>query len=762
MKHRRSEAPTQSALTKTRPRRAWIFGIAGAVVLLVAALVSGPFLIYGPTLQAPTWVAGIREGRLSSAYCISCHEEAGAAWRGSLHQLANQAVNHTHPGAGFDDQTVSTFASDYTFSHRGTGPGPLIRERRRDGTTRDHHPAMMIAYGTLRQFLVGDDTGRYQATEVAWDPNQREWFGVFGDEERNPGEWGHWTGQAMNWNSMCARCHMTAYNKAYDETADRYQSRWLEQGIGCVQCHGPMPGHEKGGVALEHVNISRDASRMIETCAGCHARAEELTDSAPPGANFEDHFRLQLMTEARFYYADGQILDEDFEWGSFRHSNMAAAGVTCLDCHNAHTGKIKLPLENNALCMQCHAVDNQRNAPVIDPVAHSFHQPESTGNRCVECHMAETTYMQRDPRRDHGFIIPDPLLNRELGIPDACSKCHADQSVDWNIEAWERWYGPNDKAGQRRERTRAVALAYRGDESAVPDLLRLIPSEKASGWRASLLSLAHQLAPGSEAVAAAARDLRDDPDPMIRAAAVRALGDHSSSHALVREALKDPVRLVRLDAEWALSTELATDSPERRELDAYLDVSIENPVALLRRGQDRFRRGRRDDGIADLRRAIALDPLSAPFPETLGLMLNATGRSAEAAILFEKAATLAPEDPIPPYYAALAWAEAGNSAKIESNLREAVRRDPAQSRAWYNLGLLLQQDGRTDEALAALATAERAGPRDADIPYAAATILFQSGRREEAVRAARRALAVDANYQPAAQLLDALEAGPAP
>lgn len=713
---------------------------------------------YGPTVAAPEWAAGIRKGRLDSAYCISCHAEAGIDWRGSHHQLANRVVDRLHPEADFGGQEAETHAAAYRFELDAQSH-PVIEERRRDGVEQKHRPSMVIAYEPLRQFLVETKPGTFQATEVAWDPAKQEWFGTFGREERNPGEWGHWTGQSMNWNSMCARCHMTGYNKGYDEASDRYKSTWVEHGVGCVQCHGPMTGHEKGGDALTLVeSIARDPARMAQACAACHARAEDLTSSAPPGAVFEDHFRLQLVTD-HVYRADGQILDEVFEWGSFRHSKMSVAGVTCLDCHNAHTGRTKLPIGNNALCMQCHAPGNQRNAPVIDPTAHSFHKSDSTGNRCVECHMPETTYMQRDPRRDHGFIIPDPLLNRELGIPDACSRCHSDKPVEWNIEAWEKWYGSSIKAGPRRARTRAVARAFSGDTAVVPELLRLIAEEKNPAWRASLLGQAGQLAPGDGTVAEVARGVRSDADPMLRATAIRVLADHEPSRPLVREALKDPVRLVRLDAAWAFSPELAADSDSRRELDEYLSVFNENPVSLLRRGQDRFRRGMHEQGIVDLRRAVALDPLSPPLPEALGFMLSAVDRPGEAAEQFERAGALAPQDPTPPLYAALAWGALGNLPRSEAMLRESLRRDPRQARTWYNLGLVLNQEGRTEEALTALASAEALGPMDPDIPFAAATIFAQHGRMAEAGAAVGRALAIDPGHPGARALSRRMGAG---
>ena len=735
-------------------RRWWIAGVITASLVAVGVVV-WPSLRFGSPVVAPEWAAGIRQGRLSSEYCISCHAEAGKQWRGSAHQLANQKIGNLFTLASFSGDTAKTFAADYRFT-QDHGPLPKIEERRRDGSVHEYRPSMVIGHATLRPFLIETTPGTFQTTDVAWDPVKHEWFGIFPPtEERNPGEWGHWTGQSMNWNSMCARCHMTVYNKGYDEVTGGYRSTWLEQGIGCVQCHGPMTGHEKGGKAMIGVpNISRDPALMIQTCASCHARAEDLTPSAPPGGIFEDHFRLQLMTDPRFYRADGQILDEDFEWGSFRHSKMAAAGVTCLDCHNAHTGKIKLPLENNSLCMQCHVEENQRKAPIINPVAHSFHKEDSKGSRCVECHMAETTYMQRDPRRDHGFIIPDPLLKKELGIPDACSRCHADQTVEWNIEAWEKWYGPSGLAAPRRARTRAVARAYAGDAGVAPELVRLIGEEKTPGWRASLLGLAEHLAPGNNAVVTAATSLlRNESDPLVRAAAVRALATHAPSLPLLREALNDPVRLVRLDAALALAPELTAVSKARQELDDYFNVMIESPIALLRRGQERFRRGLRDEGITDLRRAIQLDPLSAPLPESLAFMLNTTGRSREAAEQFEIASRLAPQDPVPPYYAALAWAEAGDLKRTEAMFRESVRRNPAQGRVWYNLGLLLNQTKRSEEALKVLATAEAAAPTDADIPYATATIFAQQGRKVEAEVAARRVLTLNPEHAPARALL---------
>ena len=73
--------------------------------------------------------------------------------------------------------------------------------------------------------------------------------------------------------------------------------------------------------------------------------------------------------------------------------------------------------------------------------------------------MPTTTYMQRDPRHDHGFIKPDPLLTKELGIPNACNGCHTDKSVDWAIGHTDTLVRSDKMESRQRQRTRVVAAA---------------------------------------------------------------------------------------------------------------------------------------------------------------------------------------------------------------------------------------------------------------------------------------------------------------
>jgi hypothetical protein len=60
----------------------------------------------------------------------------------------------------------------------------------------------------------------------------------------------------------------------------------------------------------------------MDVCGSCHARREQLTGAFRPGESFHDHFRVELPFTRGVYYADGQVLQEDFEYGSFLMSRM--------------------------------------------------------------------------------------------------------------------------------------------------------------------------------------------------------------------------------------------------------------------------------------------------------------------------------------------------------------------------------------------------------------------------------------------------------
>lgn len=570
----------------------------------------------------------------TSATCLACHAEIHAAWTGTDHQLANRKIDRARDEAAFvPARTAEDGGSRFDVSW--DAEGPQMVEVTPDGKRYPHRPEMVLGNKPSRQMLVPAEGGRWQPTDLAWHPATQTWFNVFGNEERHRGEWGHWTGRGMNWNSMCAHCHMTGYRKNYDAATDSFHSTWVEQGIGCIQCHGPMPpdhnrtlaqGYKPPADAWTH-----DRARAMQTCAPCHARNEQLDLDFQPGDNYNDHYRLTLPVDPAVYYPDGQQKDEDFNWTSIELSRMGHAGVTCMDCHDPHSTKTILPVNDNTLCMQCHGAPGRVmpvtgvQAPVIDPTAHSHHEVDSVGNRCVECHMPTTNYMVRSPRRDHGWLKPDPLLTKELGIPNACNRCHVDQTVDWAVENAEAWYGPKLESRQRA-RTRAIAAAQARTPGADAGLLGMLTDEDIPAWRATLIDL---LTPylqvggdGMERVRAALTEK----DPVVRAAATRALAGHPEAKAWLRPLLQDPVKVVRLDAAWALADELTPGSAVEKEFKDYLAVAADQPGGQVRIAQYLANLGRYDEAEAAARKAVPWDPYAGGILETLGTIQQAAGK----------------------------------------------------------------------------------------------------------------------------------------
>jgi predicted CXXCH cytochrome family protein len=680
----------------------------------------------------------------TSASCRACHVEIYQAWQGTDHALANRPVD-----ASADAAALASFQPP-----PGIGPGTP--------------PEFILGHKPLWQPLLPAPGGRWQPHELAYDPSRHDWFSVYGTENRQPGEWGHWTGRGMNWNSMCALCHMTGYRKNYTAATDSYRSTWVEHGVGCIQCHGPTTanhGHpgQPPVSAQSQPPFRGDRQKMMQTCAPCHARNQLLTDRFQPGDDYAPHFRMVLPVNAATYYPDGQQRDEDFNWTSVQLSRMAHAGVTCLDCHDPHTTRTILPTQDNQLCLQCHAAPgrvqpNGTKAIAIDPTAHSHHAAGSAGNSCVACHMPTTNYMQRAPRHDHGWLKPDPLMTQELGIPNACSRCHTDKPLEWVVANSDEWYGAKLDSRQRA-RARAVAAAQADQAGASSALLALLRVEDIPAWRATYLSLLADLPDRDPApIRAVAGNSLTASDPMERAAAVRLLASMPGTSDLIRPLLDDPVRLVRIDAEWALSPELKADSPARQELDAYLALDLDQPLGRYRIGMDLANRGRRADAEKEIELAAKWDPHSSGFPDALGQLLAADGKPAEAAALIQRAAELATQDGAQAMRAGLAWAQAGQVDRAEEWLQQAVQREPELHRAWYNLGLILASREKLPAAADALAHAERLLPGSPDYAYARATVLVRLGDLVGAQECARRTLRLDPQHRDAAALLQNLSA----
>ncbi len=692
-----------------------------------------------------------------SATCLECHGEKHQGWLKSNHALAERLPTNTLDRAAFDPPREFKFGSQ-TNSVRADGGQFVVRAPGLGNVVRDFAVERVIGHDPLRQFLVDGGNGRLQTQEASYDPHRNDWFNVYGEEDRKPGEWGHWTGRGMNWNAMCASCHNTRLRKNYDAATDSYHTAMAEMTVSCEACHGPMKEHVLAYRAGTKPKASSPPPReqILNTCGSCHARRADLTGEFVPGDDFFDHYQLTLPDFSDTYFADGQVSGENYEFGSFLGSRMHAAGVTCLDCHDSHTTKLILP--GNSLCMRCHS-GGYPNSPKINPEEHSFHKADSTGNQCVNCHMPQTTYMQRDPRHDHGFTIPDPLLTKQHGIPNACNRCHTDKDVDWALAAVEKSHG--EKMNRRtRSRAQAIARTRAGDSSAKPEILKLLTGDDTPYWKAVAANVIDPWLADAD-VHQALIAATGSTNTLLRANAAFALapasqGGSPAAQTVLRRLVADPSRSVRINAAWGLRNEIAPASTAGRELEHFLNFNADQPTGQLQLGTWRISKNDLPAALVHFEKAVAWDPYSAPLHHELAVLYGMLNRPADALKELQSAVQLAPKDAEFHYKLGLAWNENGNLVEATGSLERAVELNPQHARAWYNLGLARQQSGQSPQAIEALFRAESLEPRDARIPYARATIHAQSGQVAEARAAAGRALSIEPGFTEARQLLQTL------
>ena len=472
---------------------------------------------------------------------------------------------------------------------------------------------------------------------------------------------------------------------------------------------------------------------------------------------FLDDFQPATLDEG-LYYPDGQIQDEVYVWGSFVQSRMHAAGVRCSDCHDPH--RLELRAEGDGVCLQCHRETPVERFPSLAPARydtpeHHFHPQDSAGARCVSCHMPARTYMQVDPRRDHGFRIPRPDLSVAVGTPNACTQCHDDRPAVWAADrAAERWGTPGGP-----HFAEALAAARAGERAAEGALLTLAGDPGLPAIvRATAVEALRQYGPEAlRAIEAATADA----DPLVRASAAAGVDRLSPQRrvAVLAPLLDDPIRAVRIEAARALvgvprttltEAQRSAFAAARAELVGAQMAAADQPAAHLNLGVLAAGEERVADAEAAYRTAIRLDPFFLPARFNLATLLNRQRRNAEAETVLREGIDRVPDDGELHYSLGLLLAEEQRLEEAAESLGQAAALIPDRVRVAYNHGLALETLGRLAAAENAFLEAYRRDAEDPDVLLALARILLRQGNLDRAQEYARQLIAVDPG-SPAAQ-----------
>ena len=671
--------------------------------------------------------------------CFTCHQTEAQLWQKSDHFHAMQEATAANVLGDFDNvrtrfHGVSTrfFKNENEF---------FVETLAIDGEVKSFKVLYTFGYRPLQQYLVDVGDGKLQAFNIAWDSRSeiqggQRWFHLRPDENISPEHPFFWQGYFQNWNSGCAVCHTTNLEKNYNPQSRSYATSWSDINVACEACHGPGSAHlalvqskelsgsntglldtgkrtawvfEEGDSIANPVSASDE--KEIDICGGCHSRRALIADSMP-GADYHDQYRLQTLSPG-LYFADGQIQDEVFVLGSFLQSKMYQKGVRCTNCHEPHSGELRL--QGNALCGQCH------QSASYDSPTHHGHDTGSAGSFCVDCHMPERRYMSVDDRRDHSFVVPKQLRQQSTN-PSACLGCHQDKDTDWHNRSVKTLFSkaplktqPDSDWSVVNERSRSFDfLSVRGLARSADNV------ELAPIIRATMLE---QLAnfPSRVTLAVATSALKSK-EPMVRRAAVSSLGflpaaerwsllsaladdDRRSVRFEVAAIMADvivqlpgaeQIELKKLISEYRDSLSLALDSPgaqlaladldvwsgdltgAEKHFQAALDLSPGFVPALLNYAEFQRRNGKEQETEKLLAKSLQIAPDSAGAQHAYGLYLIRQKQDDVAITHLQTAATIETALPRYAYVYAVALDNTGLTDKAMVVLKEADERWPNQ------------------------------------------------------------------------------------
>lgn len=728
--------------------------------------------------------------------CVGCHQEVGTLWRPSQHA---HAMAHATADTVLGDFSGTTFDYYGTTSRFFTKDGKFFVETDGpDGTLETFEVKYTFGLDPLQQYLIEFPDGRVQALTIAWDSRPKaqggqRWFHLYPDEKIGHDDPLHWTKLNQNWNFMCAECHSTGVAKNYDPKTKRYHTTWKEITVGCEACHGEGSAHvawaeEHAGRAEEGAKASADDNALgllarfderkgvswsldpttkqpkrsappmsvrkeVEMCGRCHARRGILSEAFVPGRPLADSHQVALISRGLFQ-ADGQMLDEVYNYGQFKQSKMFAAGVTCSDCHDPHSAKLRAPVAE--VCTQCHA------GSYAEP-SHTHHEGADAPN-CISCHMPAREFMVIDTRHDHSFRVPRPDLSVTLGVDNACTDCHTDKTAAWAAQAIEDWYGPERKGYQNfgpafhaawtSAPDAAALLAAVAEDDAVPAFVRASAVEELTAYP-------------SERTGDVVRKGLSDPDPLVRLAALDHLETASGAQLwpLIAPLLDDPVRGVRGGAGFLLAGTPEANLSEadrtrlakaEKEFVAAQMLNADRPESQSLLARYYIRKGELDKAESAYKTALELSPHFTPGAVNLADLYRAQGRDEEGMAILREALRLSPDDGGLHHALGLALVRQKMSEEAVAELARAAELEPDRVRYTYVYAVGLNSIGKRAEAIAALKTGLERHPQNADILTALVNYSRAEGDLKGALVYAQRLARADPANPEVKSLVEAL------
>jgi tetratricopeptide (TPR) repeat protein len=344
--------------------------------------------------------------------------------------------------------------------------------------------------------------------------------------------------------------------------------------------------------------------------------------------------------------------------------------------------------------------------------------------------------------------VPRPDQSAALGVPNACTRCHADRKPDWAVARMQTWYGHNAAGYQRF--AEAFHAAETGADAAARQLAAIArdPLQPAIVRASALVQMARDLGRSPSGVDAVKQAL-GEADPLVRRAAVTAVESlpPDQRSTLATPLLSDPARLVRIEAARVLAP-VRPETLDQASRAAYERAAAEF-IAVQRTNDDRpesrtnlgtyfAARGRVAAAETEMRAALALDPTFVPAYVNLADIYRAEQREPDVRRVLAEGLTAVPDDASLHYALGLALVRAQRTAEGVMHIERAAVRAPDNARFVYTYAVSLYSTGKAREAIAVLEKALQRRPNDRDVLVALVTFNRDQGASEQALRYAER------------------------
>ena len=478
-------------------------------------------------------------GFTSSSTCRKCHPGQFETWHETYHRTMTQKVSPETVRAPFAGVEQELDRERYRFHRKGdeffvdmpdptTVPMKAPEPPRRSKTYR---VVMMTGSHHVQVYWV--DVGDHlREVPIYWHIDGQRWIPK-NDTTLVPPDRQTFS---QIWNVKCIRCHSVGGNPNVHPTTRKLSSKVAEFGISCEACHGPAEEHIRlfenpmsrfksrsgEGVDTAIVNPAKQSPKVSsEICGQCHTEFDPIDEKAfihfglpyRSGGDLTASHRMfdfdfvnkqaAKGNNADFYRQHGYWADGTSRSGGDEYLGLIASRcfidgkgerqLSCLSCHQMHgsdpNDQLKAGLRSDKACLQCH------ESFADDIEAHTHHPAESSGSRCYNCHMPNTTYALFTAMRSHRVDSPDIGLTAKSGRPNACNLCHTDKTMAWSTAKLTEWFDapPAELTPLQRELPAGVFWALTGDAAQ-----RLITawhlgwpeSQQATGknWQAPILA----------------------------------------------------------------------------------------------------------------------------------------------------------------------------------------------------------------------------------------------------------------------------------